>query len=465
MHFLSGYGIEKTKVVRDPIYKFIEIPYEFLPFIDHKLFQRLRWVSQLPLEQMVYPSAMHSRFEHSLGVMYLAMLSAISLINNSYSQLNKAFKEDEYFRELDRKQRKINFILAAGLSGLLHDAGHAPFSHTTEEAFLYTKSKEKPYNHELFSFFVASKIIKELKDSEEKTYLKTVLRVLNKDLDFLKGEISAVEYIIRKLLDGVIDVDKGDYVIRDSYHCGVPYGIYDIERLWRNIAIDKNYDIVVKEKGAIEAWSLLICRYKMYASVYKHHVRDITDALLIEIISKLINGQSKEKIFPINHIETEDEVIRFTFWTDEKFISDIYQFSDSLIKGKIENFRKRNLYKRAFDISLEEYPNIAGKDKKSDVIMKLINLKDEYENKNLEFNFIVYHEIVPPVNSLDVQEHLKVLRESDNKIISLAAHLKFKIDEESYSREKPLLLRVFKGENLNIKKLERDIRDLLEQID
>jgi HD superfamily phosphohydrolase len=151
----ENYKIE-SKLIRDPIYGFIELPRVFIPIVDHSLFQRLRWISQLPLEQLVYPSAQHSRFEHSLGVMYLAMVAAGSLLSNSKNLIEGLLKKDNDFKKIRGMDNKYKqFILSAGLSGLLHDLGHAPFSHTLEEACKYSKIPYK-YDHEEVGCFLAN---------------------------------------------------------------------------------------------------------------------------------------------------------------------------------------------------------------------------------------------------------------------------------------------------------------------
>ena len=130
---------EETLLIRDPIYNYIELPISIKPLVDHPLVQRLRWISQLPLEQMVYPSAQHSRFEHSLGVMYLAMQAAITLLNDeiSYRILRQAKEEDSITRGISEEEFKRTFIISAGIIGLLHDVGHGPFSHTLEDIYFF----------------------------------------------------------------------------------------------------------------------------------------------------------------------------------------------------------------------------------------------------------------------------------------------------------------------------------------
>lgn len=436
MYILTRYGIE-SKLVRDPLYNFIEIPTEFLPIIDHKLFQRLRWISQLPLEQLVYPSAQHSRFEHSLGVMHLAILSAISLINNSPEVLDKVFKQDGEFKKLKKAEKLKSFILIAGLSGLLHDIGHAPFSHTLEEACKYSKIKYK-YDHEEVGYILSSKLLEELGISD-KLFCERTLKILNKKLKIINKDLFPIDFIMRKLIDGPIDVDKGDYIYRDSYHCGTTYGIYDIQRLWRNIIINSNdYSIAVNEKGALEAWTLRIQRFKMYKNVYKHHIRNITDSMLIDIISTMLDKSSKKKLdlIPIqkavDEINNGDNLNHFVFWSDNSILKEISNSKDS-IKHRIEDFQKRDLYKRGFTVDLSEYPGAIEKLKnKKDYALHLEfkDLKNKLaENKQLFFDFLIEKDIIPPVFENEVQIDIKV-KDSENNLITLAQFLNIQRPKE-----------------------------------
>ncbi len=231
---------ENTLLIRDPIYGYIELPKSLKPLIDHPLVQRLRWVSQLPLEQMVYPSAQHSRFEHSLGVMYLAMQSAITLLNDKISKkkILRAKREEDLTKNLNKSKFERAFILASGIVGILHDVGHGPFSHTLEDMFYYCKAEMNKFNHEDLSFVVSKYILNEFgnDDEIEEVAKKLALNALNKSRDVadLKRK-SPISAILRNLIDGPVDVDKGDYLLRDSYHCGVIYGLYDKDRLWRHI--------------------------------------------------------------------------------------------------------------------------------------------------------------------------------------------------------------------------------------
>ncbi|AIF68609.1 hypothetical protein PAP_00830 [Palaeococcus pacificus DY20341] len=446
MHTISKYFslLDGLKLVRDPIYGFIEVPVEFLPVIDNKLFQRLRWVSQLPLEQLVYPSAQHSRFEHSLGTMYLSMLTAITLLQDGISKkrIYSAIKDDANTTHIPSKKLGKFFVTVAGLVGLLHDVGHAPFSHTLEDATKYTQ-KDIEYNHEIVGFKISEHILKNYtkgtrgKDEGfREDVAKTVLAVLNKSISL--SELSPIQKILRTIIDNVIDVDKGDYVLRDSYHCGVTYGNYGLERLWRHVRITSDYTLGVSPKGAIEAWSLRFARYKMYKNVYKHHVRNITDALLIKILANSFDILDKENLrlvlpFGGTNLQDEETLLRFAFWTDNQFLKILTEIEEGHftkdfnlnVKPLIEKFLKRELHKRYHKILLEQF-GIVKIDKKTIIRIRKV-LEDIEHNKNVELSFIITRDILPPVFTKDVQASIRVINRR-GKEIPLAEYLGFSID-------------------------------------
>lgn len=441
MHFLSNYHI-KSKAVRDPLYTYIELPEVLLPIIDHKLIQRLRWISQLPLEQLVYPSAQHSRFEHSLGVMYLAMLAAVSLLTNSKEEINSYFQTDPDFKKLETlEEQEQNFILSAGLAGLLHDVGHAPFSHTLEEACKYVDIGYK-YNHEHVGFELSKYLIKSTQLSD-KIYSIKALQALNKNLKEDNSDLRPIEIIIRKIIDGPIDVDKGDYIYRDSYHCGTNYGYYDIQRLWRNICVVKDiYNLHVTTKGALEAWTLRFQRYKMYANIYKHHIRNITDAMLIDILASCFehyrdDKQKLESLIPItdslDDLGNKQTMFNFMTWTDNSLLKVISSLGIPA-SFRVDNFLSRVLYKPSIYYDLSNYPDLLFLVEDGyDIHLAIREIQKElHKSKRLNFDFLINKEELPPVYDSYVQEKIKVYNESGESW-SLAEYLGFKLPNSSGS--------------------------------
>jgi HD superfamily phosphohydrolase len=415
---------EEMDLIRDPIYGFIEVPRVIRPLLDAPEVQRLRWVSQLPLEQMVYPSAQHSRFEHSLGVMYLSMIVANTLLVDPISRkrIEQGLKEDGDLMEGWEQY----FVLCAGIVGLLHDVGHAPFSHTFEEALRGLPQEDFSFHHETLGFVLASRLLREYTPQikgthDEKTwsiFKDFTLNALNKEKTIT--EIPSLAKILRSIVDGPIDTDKGDYLLRDAYHCGVPYGKYDVERLWRFVRLSSDFTLGVHPKGAIEAWTLRFARYKMFQNVYWHHVRDITDALLVDALQLAFKASEKNAIpdlcpihLPLrsNATLTDDEIHFFLLWTDTSLFRVLERISKNrdLTKTLAEENRrkmmeildwipKRDLPKRLF-----KYPSSISIPMERDRIKPYHNqiygevqrVLEQYTPARDPRTWIVYHEIQP----------------------------------------------------------------------
>jgi hypothetical protein len=306
---------------------------------------------------------------------------------------------------------------------LLHDIGHAPFSHTLEDACKYAGSDAFLYDHEKIGFHLAKILLGEIDFSS--MHRQVVLAVLNKELK--DEDLTPPQMILRRLIDSDLDVDKGDYVLRDAYHCGVTYGVYDPHLLWKHICLTENFDVAVERKASLEAWTLSLARYKMHVYVYKHHVRNITDALLIDIISDTLSDNEKsntDDIMPVRNIDdiyTDSVLNKFVYWTDNTMLKALSEAGGSNANSKIEMFIKRKLYKRGFDVSLSKYPNAYGDDRELILILKKI--QKEYREKGIFWNFMINKEPVAPVHEKRVQQNIRVC--DGEQWSSLASHLGF----------------------------------------
>ncbi|MGM5481382.1 MAG: HD domain-containing protein [Nanobdellota archaeon] len=217
--------------IRDPIYRIITLEDEFLPLLNHPFMQRLRSIKQNSMLFHVYPSAKHDRFSHSLGTYYLALkLSENGVVHMS---------DDE----------KRSFKQAA----LLHDIGHGPYSHLWE-------SLVGDYDHETMSV----RIIREVFDLSEAAAI-------------VEGNHS-----LSPLLSSVLDVDKLDYMARDSYFCGVGYGNTDVDRIIDHMAV-KDGHVVIDSKVVPSAEHVIMGRISLFSSTYYHHSVRAMDALLKKI--------------------------------------------------------------------------------------------------------------------------------------------------------------------------------------
>ncbi len=223
--------MNKLKIINDPIYGFINIPDPLIyDLIQHPFFQRLRRISQMGLSYMVYPGAMHTRFHHAIGAMHL-MQTAINVLR---------FKEVEITPEEEQ---------AALIAILLHDIGHGPFSHALEYNFLQDISHED----------ISLALMKEL-DNEFNGKLNLAIQIF-------KGNYP--KQFLTELISSQLDVDRLDYLRRDSFYSGVIEGQVNSERLIKMMNVKDN-QLVIDEKGIYSIEKFIISRRLMYWQVYFH---------------------------------------------------------------------------------------------------------------------------------------------------------------------------------------------------
>lgn len=241
------------KSIQDPVHGLIKLEDWQISIIDTPQFQRLRRIKQLGFANLVYPGANHTRFEHSLGAMHLAKILA----------------------------KKLEMGDEVVVSALLHDLSHPPFSHSCEGIL-----KAHGFEHEAIEFSIKG----ELKD------------LLN-DLDFnLKRIADIVSGKNASIVSGDIDVDRMDYLVRDSHYTGVAYGIFDISRLIDKIKFQNG--VIVEEGGIKAAESLLISRFMMYPAVYYHHVCRIATKMFERAMERVIEaGLDPKRLFEIDDCE------------------------------------------------------------------------------------------------------------------------------------------------------------------
>ncbi len=236
---------------------FIELAKEEWDLVDTPVFQRLRGIRQLALASLVYPGATHTRFEHSLGVAHVAGRMARKL-------------------GLDTDAQKL-----VRHAALLHDVGHGPFSHISEEVLEVlntgTPSESSLPIHEVIGHRIISSD-QQIGRHVSPADAEQILAVLNGSADTT---------ILTQIITGPADADKQDYLLRDSAACGVEYGAYDIDRLHNTLcAINDDYDTYMAfTRGGIEALEqFVLAKYYMNSQVYSHRVRRITDAMILRAL-------------------------------------------------------------------------------------------------------------------------------------------------------------------------------------
>ncbi|HPH87549.1 MAG TPA: HD domain-containing protein [Chitinophagales bacterium] len=233
--------MNKRKIFNDPVYGFISIPYDIVfDIIEHPYFQRLRRIQQLGLSSLVYPGATHSRFHHSLGAMHL-MYRSLEVLKSKGQEIS----EDE--------------SKAAVLAILMHDLGHGPFSHALEGVLA------EGIHHEHISMLMMQNLQKEFGKPIE-----------------MAIQIFTNQYpkkFLYQLVSGQLDMDRLDYLNRDSFYSGVSEGVVGYDRIINMLDVH-NDNIVVEEKGIYSIEKFIVARRLMYWQVYLHKTSLVADLML-----------------------------------------------------------------------------------------------------------------------------------------------------------------------------------------
>ena len=237
----------KNKIINDPVYGFIEISSgELFDIVEHPYFQRLRRIKQLGLTNFVYPGATHTRFQHALGSYHL-MGMAIQVLRSKGTEISK--EEEE----------------AALTAILLHDIGHGPFSHALEKSII------EDLHHEELSLLFMRALNKEHKGK------------LDLAIEIFTGRYE--KKFLHQLIDGQLDMDRLDYLKRDSFFTGVTEGVIGSDRIVRMLnVVDDN--LVVDHKGIYSIEKFLIARRFMYWQVYLHKTVLSSEILLLNILKR-----------------------------------------------------------------------------------------------------------------------------------------------------------------------------------
>jgi uncharacterized protein len=296
----------RTYEIRCPVYGFITYSDLEREIISHPAFQRLRRIRQLAWTDYVYPGAMHTRFEHSLGVMHMATMLYRGIVDRSRDILEG---ELGYNREgLARHEVLIR------LAALFHDIGHSPFSHGAEELFPPTDDDpSKPFSHETYSAEIVRQCFSDLIANHPASDNHGITGGDVANLLERRPEAGRALFW-RDLIEGQMDADRMDYLLRDSLHAGVGYGRYDWQRLVQTIVATPDPDgsaprIGVTEGGWHAAEGLILARYFMFTQVYFHKTRVIFDYHLQLALAEMLPGRRFPK--PI-----AGELVKYLKWDD-----------------------------------------------------------------------------------------------------------------------------------------------------
>lgn len=300
--------ITTYKIINDPVHGFVNIPSGLiLEIVEHPYFQRLRDIKQLGLTNLVYPGATHSRLLHALGAMHL-MKDAIMNLQSKGVDISKT--------EEDASMAAI----------LLHDAGHGPFSHALENNII------QGISHEEISLALMRAI-----NVEKGGRLNTAIEIF---------EDKYSKHFLHQLVSSQLDVDRLDYLKRDSFFSGVAEGMIGLERIIKMLHVHNN-SLVVEQKGIYSIEKFLISRRLMYWQVYLHKTVIAAEQLLIQILrrarllskgSTVLPGSPAISFFLKNSFSPEelnrkDVLDKFTLLDDTDIMSAIkqWQFSEDKI--------------------------------------------------------------------------------------------------------------------------------------
>ncbi len=238
--------MKRQKILNDPVYGFVTVPYGIIyELIEHPYFQRLRRIKQVSLTHYVYPGALHTRFHHALGAFHL-MQQAIEVLLG---------------KDVDITPEEAE---AAGIAILLHDIGHGPFSHTLEHTLIQV-------HHEELSLLFMERL-NELFDGR----LSMAIRIFKDDYP---------KRFLHQLVSSQLDMDRMDYLNRDSYFTGVSEGVISYDRIIKMLAVHEG-ELVVEEKGLYSIEKFLIARRLMYWQVYLHKTAVSAEQMLVNTLRR-----------------------------------------------------------------------------------------------------------------------------------------------------------------------------------
>ncbi|MCK4850019.1 MAG: HD domain-containing protein [Phycisphaerae bacterium] len=368
--------------IRDPVHDFISLRDREVKVLGTRALQRLRGIKQLAMANLVYPGVVHTRFDHTLGVCHVAAAMAEQLGLN---------KDD---------------IELVRFAALLHDIGHGPFSHVSEnalEAYADRSKLPRSQKREKIHEIITCHLIRNDQD---------ILRFVSQDTCEQIAKLLTQGHghrALKSIVSGPLDADKQDYLLRDSLFCGVPYGVFDIHQLHRSLTLvgDVNdKELMIKPDGvhAIEQYAL--AKYYLTTNVYRHKVRLITDQMLIRAITL---GIEKDEISELERLYkfdgTEDFFANYSSYDDARFLNEFGADSRKTTRCEqmLKRLSSRNLLKRVFSERIKTFgvdvrdmlPRVNHRENKlvraniEQEIAKILN--ETLNDQRVDADFVVVH--------------------------------------------------------------------------
>ncbi|NOR85079.1 HD domain-containing protein [archaeon] len=374
-------------VIKDPIHKDITISNFEMSIIDTNEMQRLRNIKQLGPTSLVYPSAVHTRFEHSIGVMHIAekIAQAIKLNNQTTKELK--------------------------IAALMHDIGHLPYSHINRIENMNLKATKKDHMD-----IGIDKIKTNYSSLLEKHNINT-----NNVCNLIKGKDP-----IGAILSSGIDIDKMDYLVRDAYFTGTAYGTIDLSRLISTATYNKK-TFGFLSKGIKNVESVVISRYLMFSAVYQHDVIEIA----MEMLGRSVQNLCDNKILNLNDLKNMDDADLITLIRRNKeklgILIDqrkILKSINNIHENELDNKTKENCIKLSKNPTLlKETEKLIAKElklKNDEFLIRIRSFPKSIENTQIyeNNNFVELKSISPLTKTLEKeskQEWKIMLISKENK--------------------------------------------------
>jgi uncharacterized protein len=349
--------LNKKKIINDPVYGFISINHDIIfDLIEHRYFQRLRRIQQLGLTSYVYPGAMHTRFQHALGAMHL-MTQALEVLRSKGVKIS--LEEAE----------------AVTIAILLHDIGHGPYSHALEHTIISS------INHEAIS-----RIIMEDLNKEFNGQLSLALKIFTNNYR---------KKFLHDLVSSQLDMDRLDYLNRDSFFTGVYEGVIGYDRIIKMLNVYKDR-LVVEGKGIYSIEKFIIARRLMYWQVYLHKTVLSAEHLVVKILERAMwlvrNGRNlptseplmfflNKQVKPADFISNEEALYHFTEMDDYDVLTAIKNWQDAddaLLATLCTNLVQRRLNKVHLRNNKFTDKEVNALQKKAEILFKLNKGEGKY---------------------------------------------------------------------------------------
>lgn len=366
----------KLKIINDPVYGFIKIPFDLVyDLIEHPLFQRLRRIRQLGLTHFVYPGANHTRFQHAIGAMHL-MGQAIEVIRSKGHDIS------------DEEARAVTIAI------LLHDIGHGPFSHSLEYSLFSNTA------HEEISLMFMEQLNREFQGK------------LSLSIEIFKNRYH--KKFLHQLVSSQLDMDRLDYLKRDSFFTGVTEGVIGSDRIIKMLNV-LNDQLVVDEKGIYSIEKFLIARRLMYWQVYLHRTVVASEQILVMMIKRAkALSSGGEKLFATPALayflqeHREVSLEQFALLDDDDILASAKVWcnnSDSVLSMLSNGLVNRKL----FSVELNNQPFHADRVAKiRDQVSKQLSLTPE------EAEYLVVSESISNYAYSDMDDRITIMDKQGN---------------------------------------------------